>query len=187
MGMSAEGIRAMPPDDQTQTDPATTGTTTTRDGVLYLADIEAERVAWYELTELVRTLTPEECLIPGYYRDPDWSVRDVAAHIGTWLAEAEVQFERMRAQTYGGHDVDIDAMNARFLAAMADQPWEVAWIQATSGRSRMVQTWAELGEPNDEAAWWIRKSAVDHYEEHLERLRVWVPEVVRRRGRAEPG
>ena len=84
----------------------------------YLAEIEAERVAWYELTDLVRSLTPEECLVPGYYRDPDWSVRDVASHLGTWLAEAEVQFERIHAETYEGHDVDIDALNASFLAAM---------------------------------------------------------------------
>ena len=49
--------------------------------------------------DLVRTLTPAECLEPGYYRDPDWSVRDVVAHLGTWLAESEVQFERITAGT----------------------------------------------------------------------------------------
>ena len=54
------------------------------------------------------SLTPEECLEPGYYRDPDWTVRDVVAHVGTWLAEAEVQLEQIRAGTYEGHDVDID-------------------------------------------------------------------------------
>ncbi len=152
----------------------------------YLAEIEAERVAWYELTDLVRSLTPEECLVPGYYRDPDWSVRDVASHLGTWLAEAEVQFERIHADTYEGHDVDIDALNASFLAAMRDQPWEVAWIQANAGRTRMLQAWMELSGPNDEAAWWIRKSAVEHYSEHLDRLREWVAELIGRRASATP-
>ena len=66
----------------------------------YAADIESERTHWYEIAALVRRLTPDECLVPGYYSDPDWTVRDVVAHLGTWLAEAQVQFERIRAGTY---------------------------------------------------------------------------------------
>ena len=63
----------------------------------YLAELEAEHQGWYELAGLVRSLTPEECLVPGYYLAPDWTVRDVAAHLGPWLAEAEIQLERMSA------------------------------------------------------------------------------------------
>ncbi len=147
----------------------------------YAADIEAERRGWYVFEGLVRSLTVDECLVPGYYHDPSWTVRDVAAHLGTWLAEAAVQFERMRAGTYEGHDIDIDAMNATFLAAMGDQPWAVAWVQACAGRTRMIQAWTELSEPTEDAAWWIRKSGVDHYAEHLGRLREWVDELVARR------
>jgi hypothetical protein len=147
----------------------------------YAADLEAERAGWYELTSLVRSLTPEECVIPGYYRDPDWTVRDVVAHVGTWLAEAEVQLERMGAGTYEGHEIDIDALNASFLAAMEGQPWEVAWVQANAGRTRMVEEWSILGHPTDEAAWWIRKSGGDHFAEHLGRLREWTAELIERR------
>jgi hypothetical protein len=147
----------------------------------YSEEIEAERRGWYELADLVRRLTPEECLEPGYYRDPDWTVRDVVAHVGTWLAQAEVQFQQITAGTYEGHEIDIDALNATFLEAMHDQPWEVAWIQANAGRSRMVAEWYGLREPTDEAAWWIRKSGSDHYAEHLGRLREWVEELVARR------
>jgi hypothetical protein len=148
----------------------------------YMVEIEAERVGWYEIAGLVRSLTREECLEPGYYRDPDWSVRDVVGHIGTWLAEAQAQFERIRAGTYDGHDIDIDALNARFLEALAGQPWEVAWLQATAGRTRMIAEWYTLSEPNDEAAWWIRKAGADHYAEHVPRLREWVAELIGRRG-----
>jgi hypothetical protein len=147
----------------------------------YAAEIEAERLGWYELADLVRRLTPEECLEPGYYRDPEWTVRDAIAHIGTWLAEAEVQFEQMNAGTYEGHEVDVDALNATLLEAMRDQPWEVAWIQANAGRSRMVAEWYTFPEPTDDAAWWIRKSGSDHYAEHLDRLREWVDELLGRR------
>jgi hypothetical protein len=148
----------------------------------YPPDLEAEERGWYEVAELVRALTPDEHLLPGYYRDPDWSVRDLVGHLGTWLAEAAVQFDQMLAGTYAGHDVDIDGLNATFLAAMQGQPWDVIWTQANAARTRMRQAWAALPEPNDEAAWWIRKSAVDHYAEHIDRLRAWVDELVARRG-----
>jgi hypothetical protein len=144
----------------------------------HAADIEAERSGWYELANLVRSLTPDECLAPGYYRQPDWTVRDLVGHLGTWLAEAEVQFERMSAGTYEGHDVDVDALNETFLAAMSAQPWEVAWVQANAGRTRMVEEWSRLRQPTEEAAWWIRKSGSDHYAEHLGRLREWIAELI---------
>lgn len=147
----------------------------------YLADLEAEERGWYEVAGLVRRLDPDEYLVPGYYRDPDWSVRDVVGHLGTWLAEAAGQFEQILAGSYAGHDIDIDALNATFLAALHDQPWEVVWSQANAARTRLRQAWFALPEPNDEAAWWIRKAGVDHYAEHLDRLRVWVDELVGRR------
>jgi FAD/FMN-containing dehydrogenase len=147
----------------------------------YLADLEAEEQGWYEVVRLVRALDPDQRLAPGYYTEPDWSVRDVVGHLGTWLAEAAVQFERLLAGTYGGHDVDIDGLNARFLAALHDQPWDVVWTQANAARTRLRQAWEALPEPNDEAAWWIRKGAAHHYGEHLPRLREWVDELVGRR------
>jgi len=147
----------------------------------YASEIEAERRDWYEIAELVRSLTPRECLFPGYYRNPDWTVRDVVGHLGTWLAQAQTQFERITAGTYEGHDVDIDGLNERFLAALADQPWDVAWLQATTGRTRMLDEWYRLREPSDEAALWVRKAGCDHYDEHLPRLREWVAELIARR------
>jgi Mycothiol maleylpyruvate isomerase N-terminal domain len=142
--------------------------------------LEAERSGWYELAELVRSLTPEECVTPGYYRDPDWSVRDLVAHLGTWLAEAESQFERMTAGTYEGHGIDVDALNARLLAAMEGQPWEVAWVQANAGRTRMLDEWLDH-DATDEVIWWLQKSGGDHYADHLERLRAWATELIEQR------
>jgi hypothetical protein len=156
-------------------------TTASTSGHAYAVEIEAERHGWYEILDLVRSITPEECLEPGYQRDPDWTVRDVVAHLGTWLAEAQAQFEQMTAGTYEGHEVDVDALNAALLAAMAGQPWEVAWVQANAGRTRMIEEWWRLGEPNDEAAWWIRKAGSDHYREHVDRLRTWTAELIGRR------
>ena len=156
----------------------TTPGTARRQPMPYDREIEAERLGWYEVAGLVRSLTPEECLEPGYYRDPDWTVRDVVAHIGTWLAEAQAQFERIGSGAYGGHDVDVDALNAALLEGMEGQPWDVAWVQAQAARTRMLDAWYRLREPSDEAAWWIRKGAADHVTEHLERLSDWTAELL---------
>ena len=166
--------------------PSSTGRDLLPAGHPYAEDIERERSGWQEIVALVRSLTADEWLEPGYYRDPDWTVRDAVAHLGTWLAEAEIQFQRITAGSYGGHDIDVDATNAMFLEAMSGQPWEVAWVQANSARSRMIDEWYDLFEPDDEAAWCIRKTASDHYGEHLDRLRDWVAELVSRRP-VEPG
>lgn len=147
----------------------------------YAAEVEAERRGWYEVAALVRQLSPAECLEPGYYRDPDWTVLDVVAHLGTWLAEAEVQLERISVGTYEGHDVDVDGLNRSFLEAMRDQSWAAGWLLANAGRTRMLEEWFDAADPGDEAAWWIRKSGGDHYAEHVERLREWVAELVGRR------
>ncbi len=147
----------------------------------FAAELAAERAGWYEIERLVRSLTPAECLAPGYYRDPDWTVRDVVAHLGTWLAKAGVELERMLAGTYAGHDIDIDGLNASFLAAMQGQPWDVAWPQANAARSRMLLVWADLPGPDEESAWWIHKAGPEHYQEHLGRLREWAAELIARR------
>ncbi len=154
---------------------------TTPAGHPYRAEIEAERLGWYELAGLVRSLTPEECLEPRYYPDAGWAVRDVVAHLGTWLAEAHAQFERIRTGTYEGHDVDVDALNAALLDAMKGQPWEVAWLQANAARSLMVDEWHTFHDQNEEAGWWVRKCAADHYAEHIGRLREWTAELIARR------
>jgi hypothetical protein len=145
------------------------------------AEVDAERSGWTEFAALVRSLTPTECLVPGYYAHPDWNVRDLVSHIGAWLAEAEVQLERMRGGTYEGHEIDVDALNAQFLEATRDMPWDMAWTQANSARTLMLQDWFSLPHRDDEAAWWVNKSGGEHYGEHLPRLREWVEELKRRR------
>jgi hypothetical protein len=152
-----------------------------RQVVAYQSDLEAERTGWYVIADLVRSLTPEECLVPGDYTDPDWSVRDAVAHIGTWLAEAEVQLERLVAGTYERVPVDVDGLNAELLEAMHDQSWVTCWIQANAGRTRMLEAWHDQHAAGEDAAWWIRKSGAEHYEEHLARLREWSAELRDRR------
>ena len=141
------------------------------------AEIEAERAGWYELLDLVRSLDPEDIVRPGYYRDPDWSVADLVAHLGTWLAEAGVQLRRIEAGTYQPRDLDIEAMNAEFRIAMSGQPWDVIFTQAQASRHRMLAVWYTLPSRTDAAAWWVAKAGAEHYREHLGHLRSWVSEL----------
>jgi Mycothiol maleylpyruvate isomerase N-terminal domain len=138
------------------------------------AEIGAERAGWHELLELLDSLDDAEIVRPGYYRDPDWSVADLVAHLGTWLAQAGIQLRRIEAGTYRPRDLDIEALNAEFRAAMSGQPWEVILTQAQASRHRMLEVWYALPSRTDAAAWWVAKAGAEHYREHLGRFRSWV-------------
>ena len=102
-------------------------------------------------------LTRDERLVPGYFRDPDWSVKDLVAHLGAWLTEAATQLTNIAARSYVPHDLDVDARNAETLAAMRDEPWEAVWAQASEGRAYMLEHWFALRLPSDAANQWCQR------------------------------
>ncbi len=95
----------------------------------YSAEIEAERSGWYELAALVRSLTPGECLVPGYYVDPAWTVRDLAA----W---AQAHAGRMRM--------------VQEWCALREQTDEAAWWVRKSGPDHYLEHVGRLREWVDE-------------------------------------
>ncbi len=143
----------------------------------YRAEVDLERRLWKEIAALCRSLTRDERVRPGYFRDPDWSVKDLVAHLGTWMAEAEIQLLRIEAGTYVEEPLDIDALNLQFLATMRGQDWATCWAQAVSGRAQMLIVWGRLVERTEAADRWVRKSGAEHHGEHLPRLREWVAEL----------
>lgn len=140
----------------------------------YLAEVDLEYARWSEITSLINMLTPDERLAPGYFRDPDWSVKDLVAHLGAWLEEAATQLTNIAARSYVPHDVDVDARNAEVVVATRDQSWETLWTHATVARAFMLQHWFAQRVPSDAANWWVRKAGAEHYGEHLPPLRTWV-------------
>ena len=138
-------------------------------------DLEAQR--WTEIAALCRSLTPDQRLRPGYYRDPDWTIKDMVAHLGTWMAEAENQLLRIESGTYVEENLDIDAMNAQFLATFRDQSWVTCWNQCLAARAMMLSVWMRLPQRTEAADRWVRKSGAEHLDEHLPRLRAWVAEL----------
>jgi len=140
------------------------------------SELAQERKCWDELSHLIDSLSDEQVVRPGYFPD-GWSVKDMLGHIGTWIAESGMVLEQIRFGTYRAEEIDIDALNERFLEAMRDMPMDVVRAQASASRARMLRHWAELPERTPEADQWVRKSGPDHYDEHLPRLREWVAEI----------
>ncbi len=149
----------------------------------YDAEIELEETGWTEITGLVARVTEEERSAPGYFVEPDWSIRDLIAHLTAWFAEARLQLLDIAARTYIPHAFDIDARNAATLAGLDGEPWATLWSEATTARRWMLEAWASFREPDEMATQWIRKAGAEHYGEHVPRLRAWVDEVIRMRDR----
>ena len=142
------------------------------------AEVDLEASRWAEISALVELLTPDERSVPGYFIDPDWSVKDLAAHLGWWHAEARSELLKIATRMYEPHDFDIDRRNAETLAARKTEPWDLVWAQATSARVWMLEAWFGLGGRSNEANQWVRKAGAEHYGEHLDRLRAWVAELI---------
>jgi len=149
----------------------------------HAAEVELERARWKAITAFVDLLTPAERLAPGYYSDPAWSVKDLIAHLGAWMAEARVQLLDISARSYVPHEVDVEARNAETLAISKAEPWEDVWAQTIGARAWMLEAWFALAGPDEVANQWIRKAGAEHYGEHLSRLRDWVAEVIDLRNR----
>lgn len=145
-----------------------------------LPDIDqrrAELIGWHETHTLVDSLVTEELEKPGYYPE-GWTVRDLIAHLGAWLAEGGIQLEQIRAGTYREGELDVKAANQRFSKLTEGIPFDIVYVQAWASRWRMLGVWRDLNEITDSAVGWLRKVGAQHYEEHLPRLRKWVGELI---------
>jgi hypothetical protein len=143
-----------------------------------VAEVELERSRWEAISRLVGLLTEDERSVPGFYRDPDWSVKDMVAHLGAWMTEARVQLLNIAARSYVPHEAEIDARNAATAAATKTEPWDTVWARTVGARAWMLEAWFGLKQPDEVADQWIRKAGAEHYGEHLSRLRDWVSELV---------
>jgi Mycothiol maleylpyruvate isomerase N-terminal domain len=136
---------------------------------------KAEDEAWAEVNGLIASLTPAQMEEPGYY--PDWSAKDLLAHLAAWMAEAARILTQLHYQTYLKRDLDVDAMNKEFYEANRDLPLPVVRAEAFAARNRMLIEMNGLAEVTAEAEEWFEESGSKHYGEHLPRFREWVQEL----------
>ena len=144
-------------------------------------ELPGEAESWHRLHQLIDRITPEMAEIPGYFEE-GWTAKDAVAHIGTWMAEGAQMLRRIAAGTYREGELDVDAENARFLAAMRDVPLDMVHLQVASAHAELLRAWAQLREVTADAPYWVRKAGPEHVDEHLPRLEEWIKEVGRRPG-----
>lgn len=137
---------------------------------------KAEEEGWHEVHALIDSLSPATVERPGYFEE-GWSAKDLLAHIGAWLAQAGVALEQIGSGTYRVDEIDIDALNGRYLETLRELPFEVVRAQAEASRTRMLVASAGVLTASDDASFWINKAGPEHYTEHLPRLREWVKEL----------
>jgi hypothetical protein len=141
-------------------------------------EIPGEAEGWRRLHAVIDRLNPEVADVPGYFEE-GWTAKDAVAHLGTWMAEGAQMLRRIAAGTYRDNEIDIDAENARYLAAMRDVPLRDVHLQAASAHAELLRAWAALPEITPPATYWVRKAGPEHYDEHLPRLEAWVSEISR--------
>jgi hypothetical protein len=139
-----------------------------------LLRLEDER--WRELESLLSRLTPEQMVEPGV--TPEWSVKDLLAHLACWMAENVVWLEQMRFGTFDEEqELDVDALNREFYEAWKDIDMQTVMVELESSRTRMLQEWAWLPEITEIAEFKFRSNGPDHIAEHLPDLRRYVEAV----------
>ena len=131
-----------------------------------------EDEAWAAFREVLDRLTPGQMLEPGL--TPDWTVKDLLAHLGSWMAEAVVVLEQIGAGTWTGLARSVDEMNASFYEAWRDADLGMVRAELASSRNRMLQEWFSAEEIGPEAEEWFRESGPVHYAEHLPDLAAFV-------------
>jgi Mycothiol maleylpyruvate isomerase N-terminal domain len=137
----------------------------------------AEDTAWTEFLALLESLPQEQIERPGYYPE-GWSAKDLMAHVAAWQAEAVQVLEQIRNGTYRAEEsTPTDEMNQRFFEANKDLPPSVVWAELFGSRNRMLLAFRDLGEVTPEAEEWFVESGVEHYQEHVGRLREWAEEL----------
>jgi hypothetical protein len=142
-------------------------------------ELRGEAESWHRLHDVIDRITPEMAQVPGYFEE-GWTAKDAVAHIGTWMAQGAQMLRRIAAGTYRDNEIDVDAENERFLAAMRDVPLDTVHLQVAAAHGELLSAWAQLPQVTPAAAYWVRKAGPEHVEEHLPRLEAWVEELERR-------
>jgi hypothetical protein len=142
-------------------------------------ELPGESESWHRLHAVIDRITPEMAEVPGYFPE-GWTAKDAVAHIGTWMARGAQMLRQIASGTYREGEVDVDAENERYLAAMHDIPFDTVHLQAASAHGELLAAWAQLREVTPAASYWVRKAGPEHVQEHLPRLEEWVEELSHR-------
>jgi hypothetical protein len=134
--------------------------------------VQEEDEGYESLTALLARLAAQDLTEPGL--TPDWTVKDLLAHLGCWMAEAAHVLERVRLGTWESSPLDVDAKNREFYDACCDLDARAVKCELWSARAMMLHAWGALPEITPVAEEWFVESGSAHYREHLPDLERFV-------------
>jgi len=134
--------------------------------------VREEDEGYASLGSLLERLRAQDLAEPGL--TPDWSVKDLLAHLGCWMAEAAHVMERMALGTWEETRADVDAKNREFYEACCDLDTRAVKCELWSARAMMLHAWGHLPEITPAAEEWFVESGAAHYREHLPDLERFV-------------
>jgi len=110
-----------------------------------------------------------------------WSIRDIIAHIFGWHREMIPALERLglgqRPIPEGVSYDDVDAWNARFVAACRDVEVTEVLLQLDRSHERFLHAAAQVPDERyvpGRTAWKIVDlNSAHHYKEHGDQIRAW--------------
>ncbi len=134
--------------------------------------VRDEDEGYEALSSLLARLRPQDLAEPGL--TPEWSVKDLLAHLGCWMAEAAHVIERIRLGTWEETRTDVDDKNREFYDACCDLDTRAVKCELWSARAMLLHAWGALPEVTPAAEEWFVESGPAHYREHLPDLERFV-------------
>ncbi|MDP9342148.1 MAG: maleylpyruvate isomerase N-terminal domain-containing protein [Actinomycetota bacterium] len=134
--------------------------------------VRQEDEGYEALCSLLGGLSAEDLAEPGL--TTEWSVKDLLAHLGCWMAEAAHVLERIGLGTWEETRIDVDARNRDFYDACRDLDSRAVKCELWSARAMMLHAWGALPEITPAAEEWFVESGPAHYREHLPDLERFV-------------
>lgn len=110
-----------------------------------------------------------------------WSVKDVVAHLSGWHREMIPLLERLargeKPVPAGVSYEDVDAWNARFVAAARDRSAAELLLELDASHEAFMRAAAAVPEERFQpgrTAWrLVDGTSAHHYREHAEQIRAW--------------
>jgi hypothetical protein len=110
-----------------------------------------------------------------------WSIREIVAHMSGWHREMGPALERLargeRPLPPGVSYDDVDAWNARFVAAKQDWPLDEVLLELDKSHEYFMHMAAKVPEerlqPGRTAYRIIDLNSAHHYREHADQIRAW--------------
>lgn len=110
-----------------------------------------------------------------------WSIREILAHLSAWHREMGPALERLargeKPVPQGVSYDDVDAWNARFVAAKKDWPLAEILLELDRSHESFMHTAAAVPEervrPGTTAHRIIDACTAGHYREHGDQIRAW--------------